>query len=150
MFGKIKIIGPYDPVEIVSTCAGDGKAVKQFYLDEKIGEIKPLLDADGKQVYHSLYDDIQSNKSTNDYKKVLEQQGSLDDVSTNWPEADYSDIGSFTEIVNANNSVQEKTGKNIDLVMSEYQESLFDADKLKKENSKSQEPSSLVDQPKGK
>ena len=46
--------------DILSCNAGDGKAVKQYHLDEKLHQIVPTIDEKtGEHITHSLYDDIQ-------------------------------------------------------------------------------------------
>lgn len=84
--------------------SGNGKKVPQYELVD--GVIKPKLDKDGNQVFHSLYADIQKHKNVNDYKKIINQAG-LENVSSapDWKEQDLSDIGTFSELVAANAKV---------------------------------------------
>lgn len=93
------------------TNSGNGSAVPQYELIDEV--ITPKKDKDGKQVYHSLYQDIQNNKSANDYKKILEQVG-LDNFpgkDTSWKAIDVSDIGTYNDLVKSNNKVQETLRK---------------------------------------
>lgn len=93
------------------TNSGNGSAIPQYELIDDVVVAKK--DQDGKQVYHSLYQDIQNNKSANDYKKILEQVG-LDNFpgkDTSWKGIDVSNIGTFNDLVKSNNKIQETLRK---------------------------------------
>lgn len=114
------------------TNSGNGKNVPQFYLDEKNKVIKPKLDKDGKQVMHSLYDDIQKNKNANDYKKALMLNPSLmDSDNVDWKDMDVSEMGDFETINNAFNKVKNATGKDVFELLKEYESKLNSVSKEK-------------------
>lgn len=114
------------------TNSGNGKNVPQFYLDEKNKVIKPKLDKDGKQVMHSLYDDIQKNKNVNDYKKALMLNPKLMDAdNVDWENMDVSEMGDFETINNAFNKVKNATGKDVFELLKEYENKLNSVSKEK-------------------
>lgn len=142
---KFKVVMPYDDFVIQASNSGDGEAVKQYYLDEKDRQVKVLLDADGKEVYHNLYKDIQMNKATNDYRKILSAQEHLDNIDTNWPEVDASELGSFSEVVNASNRIKQATGKSVKELLGEYREHQMSLSDLEKTEKKDIEPKKVVE-----
>lgn len=99
--------------DIGSCNAGDGKAVKQYHLDEKLHKIVPTIDEKtGERITHNLYQDIQNNLDYTNYKKLLEING-LPPLEDNYTGevVDYSNIGSYGEILKANNKIYKQTGK---------------------------------------
>lgn len=82
--------------------SGNGEAVPQYELDEN-NVVVPKLDKNGKQVYHNLKADIQLNKNTNDYKKLLESGLDPQDITVgvggNY--IDTTQYGSGTDLLNA-------------------------------------------------
>lgn len=108
--------------DIIPCNAGDGKAVKQYHLDEKLHQIVPTIDeTTGKQVTHNLYEDIQNNLDYTNYKKLLEINGlpSIPIESTG-EVVDYSNIGSYGEILAANKKIYKETGKTADQLVKDY------------------------------
>lgn len=97
----------YDP-EFEFSNPGNGKAVPQFTLDEN-GKAVPMLDENGKQVVHSLYDDIQLNAKTNDYKKILEQGGDVTlFAGTARDDVDYTEFGTGSDLLNTSAMLRDK------------------------------------------
>lgn len=81
------------------TDAGNGKAVPQTILD-KNGVAVKQLDAEGNQVVHSLYDEIQLNAKTNDYRKVLESGGDIKlFAGTSDEKIDVSEFGEASDLL---------------------------------------------------
>lgn len=108
--------------DIIPCNAGDGKAVKQYHLDEKLHQIVPTIDEKtGEHITHSLYDDIQNNLDYTNYKKLLEINGLPPmQYQSNGEVVDYSNIGSYGEILKANNKIYKQTGKTVDQLVKDY------------------------------
>ena len=96
--------------------AGDGKAVKQYHLDEKLHQIVPTIDEKtGEFITHSLYDDIQNNLDYTNYKKLLEINGLPPmPIQLTGEVVDYTNIGYYGEILKANNKNYKQNGKKAD------------------------------------
>ncbi len=108
--------------DIVVSRAGNGENVPQYYLDEKLHRIVPTIDEKtGEQITHNLYQDIQNNKEYTDYKKLLEING-LPPLEDNYTGevVDYSNIGSYADIIKAQNKIYNETGKTLDDLVADY------------------------------
>lgn len=108
--------------DIVVSNPGNGEAVPQYYLDEKLHRILPKIDEKtGKQITHNLYQDIQNNKDYTNYKRLLEING-LPPLENNYTGevVDYSNIGSYSDIIKAQNKIYKETGKTLDDLISDY------------------------------
>lgn len=103
--------------------AGDGKAVKQYHLDEKLHQIVPTIDEKtGERITHNLYEDIQNNLDYTNYKKLLEINGlpPMSPIESTGEVVDYTNIGSYGEILKANNKIYKQTGKTADQLVKDY------------------------------
>ncbi len=108
--------------DIIPCNAGDGLAVKQYHLDEKLHQIVPTIDEKtGEHITHNLYQDIQNNLDYTNYKKLLEINGLPPmPIESNGEILDYSNIGSYGEILKANNKIFKETGKTADQLVKDY------------------------------
>lgn len=108
--------------DIIPCNAGDGMAVKQYHLDEKLHQIVPTLDeTTGEHITHNLYQDIQNNLDYTNYKKLLEINGLPPmPIQSTGEVVDYTNIGSYGEILAANNKIYKETGKNIDELIKDH------------------------------
>ncbi len=97
--------------------AGDGKAVPQYHLDEKLHQIVPTIDEKtGERITHNLYEDIQNNLDYTNYKKLLEINGlpPMSPIESTGEVVDYTNIGSYGEILKANDKIIKQSGKTAD------------------------------------
>lgn len=96
------------------TSSGDGKCVPCYEL--KNGSLHKLVDKKtGEVITHNLYNDIQSFAHVNDYLKILKDNpNALDQVKMSIDNGkiptvngfDYSELGSFDELVQASQKVK--------------------------------------------
>lgn len=107
--------------------SGNGKNVAKYYLDNSDGILKKQLNKDGQQVYFSLYDNIQLNSKTNDYKTFLNAGGSYGVAEIEKDTfTDVSNLGDIENLTDAKNSMSirnmslEDLKKNFDGLIKKY------------------------------
>lgn len=119
---KFKTFYDIKDSDIVANRSGNGLAKLQYHLNDKLHRIVPTLDEKtGEQITHNLYEDIQNNKSFTNYKKLLEING-LPPLENDYTGeiVDYSNIGSFSDIIKANNKIYKETGKTLNDLVVDY------------------------------
>ncbi|UPW36332.1 hypothetical protein [Peromfec virus RodF8_48] len=97
--------------QLKACTSGNGKSIPQYEVDN--GVIVPKLDKDGNQIMYSLYDDIQKSKNVNDYQKLLKNgAGDLVIKAPDWKDNDITNIGTLSDIIAANDKVNQALVKN--------------------------------------
>lgn len=62
------------------TTNGNGTKIKTYYFDKNSGKTKTNLNEKNEPIYHNLYEDIQLQTPSTNYKKLINKNSTLDEI----------------------------------------------------------------------